>query len=159
MLILETMMGNKTGMIGTLFALPVLNSGFELVDVRLLLMFVVHSVFSASVSTIVAKSLVTVASGRGCSTTDNSPVELAPPSLVTATTASARATDNTLSAIDSAACCKSNESFSFSFGCRVAVVQYKFTNTMTNINENEPKKKTEEDNNEYDIGCRNNNLL
>lgn len=58
----------------------------------------------ARLSTIVAKSLVTVVSGLGCNTTESSPVEFAPPSPVTATTASARATDNTLSAIDSAAC-------------------------------------------------------
>lgn len=62
--------------------------------------------FKARLSTMVTKSLVTVLSGLGCKTTESSPAELAPPSLVTATTASARATDNTLSAIDSAACFK-----------------------------------------------------
>lgn len=90
----------------TLFPLTGVKSGFELFDVRLLLLFVEHSVFRARLSTMVARSLVTVVSGLGWRTTESSPVEFAPPSPVTATTASARATDKTLSAIDSAACCK-----------------------------------------------------
>lgn len=88
----------------TLFPLTAANNDFELLEARLLLPFAGQSVLRARLSTIVAKSLVTVVSGLGCNTTESSPVEFAPPSPVTATTASVRATDNTLSAIDSAAC-------------------------------------------------------
>lgn len=88
----------------TLFPRTVAKNGFELLDARLLLLLAGQSVLRARLSTIVARSLVTVVSGLGCNTTDNSLVEFAPPSPVTATTASARATDNTFSAIDSTAC-------------------------------------------------------
>lgn len=91
----------------TLFPRTVAKNGFELLDARLLLLLAGQSVLRARLSTIVARSLVTVVSGLGCNTTDNSLVEFAPPSPVTATTASARATDNTFSAIDSTACCLS----------------------------------------------------
>lgn len=88
------------------------SSGLEL-DVRLLLPLAeeaLESVFKVNVSTIVAKSLDTATlSGLGCKTTESSPVEFSPLSPVTATTASARATERTLSAMDSAACCKVNK--------------------------------------------------
>lgn len=91
----------------TLFPRTVAKSGFEL-DARLLVLLTGQSVLRVRLSTIVARSLVTVVSGLECNTTESSLVEFAPLSPVTATTASARATDNTLSAIDSAACCSSH---------------------------------------------------